>query len=98
MRNIPALIIIAIIIVSWSYEITGGLAFVLVGFTHMIKSVIDHNQLGMKWYIALAWSLLLALPAISIGGLYLVNWFKRPKTAVTSEENSVSQMEENEVE
>ncbi len=98
MRNIPALIIIAIIIVSWSYEITGGLAFVLVGFTHMIKSVIDHNQLGMKWYIALAWSLLLASPAISIGGLYLVNWFKRPKTAVTSEENSVSQMEENEVE
>lgn len=96
MRNIPALIIIAIIVVSWTYEITGGLAFVLVGFSHMIKSVIDASRLGLKWYIALAWSLLIAVPAIVIGVLYLVNWLKRPKTPDTDLDDDEPQEEENE--
>lgn len=96
-QNIPALIIIAIIIISWNYEKTGGIAFVLVGFAHMIKSVIDHNRLGIEWYTALALSLMLALPAIAIGALYLVNWFKR-KATMQVEVNEELQEEDNEEE
>lgn len=79
-QNIPAFIIIAIIVISWNYEKTAGIAFVLVGFVHMIKSVLDHDRLGITWYAALALSLLVAVPAIAIGALYLVNWSKRKET------------------
>jgi hypothetical protein len=39
MHNIPVLIIIAIIFISWSYEITGGAAFVLVGIAHIGRTL-----------------------------------------------------------
>ncbi|NLX92536.1 MAG: hypothetical protein GXZ02_01485 [Clostridiales bacterium] len=96
MKNIPALIMIAIVVVSWTYEITGGLAFILVGISHMAKSVIDHKQLNMEWYTALALSLLIAVPAFVIGYLYLMNWFIRPKTLDADNDSDEPEEEENE--
>ncbi len=94
-QNIPAFIIIAIIAISWNYEKTAGIAFVLVGFAHMIKSVLDHNRLGIAWYTAFALSLLIAVPAIAIGALYLMNWSKRKETMPVETDDELHE-EENE--
>jgi hypothetical protein len=73
MHNIPTLILLIILIISWKYEIFGGIAFLLAGFFYIIFTARSETA----WYIALSWSLTIAGPAFLIGILFLVNWFKK---------------------
>ncbi|MGE5627972.1 MAG: hypothetical protein ACM3X7_07615 [Solirubrobacterales bacterium] len=72
-HNIPALILLIIVIISWKREIVGGIAFILAGFMYIIFSA----RSGIPWYLALSWSLTIALPAIIVGILYMLCWFKK---------------------
>jgi len=73
MHNIPALIMLIVLFISWRYEIVGGITFLLAGLAYIILLV----QGGIAWYLALSWSLIIAGPAFLIGILFLVNWFKK---------------------
>lgn len=75
MHNIPVFILIAIIIISWKYEIVGGIAFILAGLGYIVMATFS----SIEWYLALAWSLQIAGPAFLIGVLFLLNWSKRQK-------------------
>jgi len=94
MQNIPVLIIIAIIFISWSYEITGGAAFVLVGVAHIGRTLFYATNGAEPWYSKLGWSLIIAGPAVIIGVLYLFNWRIRQKAladVIKSEEEKETQ-------
>jgi hypothetical protein len=65
------------LIIAWKYEIVGGIIFILAGITHMIFSIV--RETIDPWYIALAISLILDIPAYFIGILFLVGWFKKKK-------------------
>lgn len=72
MHNIPSLILLIILIISWKYEIVGGIVFILVGLIYVI--IVAMHQ---PWLTLLVWSLLIAGPAFLIGFLFMFNWFKR---------------------
>lgn len=75
MHNIPTLILIAILIISWKYEIVGGIAFILAGLLYIL-TLVRYPQ--FEWYM-ISWSVIIAGPAFLIGILFLVGWFKKRK-------------------
>lgn len=76
MHNIPALILLIILIISWKYEIVGGIVFILAGLLY-IFSLITGSQ--FEWYM-LIWSLTISGPAFLIGILFLIGWSKKKKS------------------
>ncbi|MBI5880811.1 hypothetical protein HZB90_01640 [archaeon] len=78
MHNIPVFILTAVLIISWKYEIVGGIAFVIAGLIYIVF-VINKVHNGLPWYLALSWSMTIALPAFIIGALWFVNWFMKKK-------------------
>jgi hypothetical protein len=73
-HNIPSFVLTALLIVAWRYEIVGGFTFVIAGLLYIafaIKAAFD----DLPWYLALSWSMIIALPAMIIGGLWFANWF-----------------------
>lgn len=69
MHNIPVFILLVVLIISWKYEIVGGIVFILAGLLYIIMTI---NR--VEWYIALSWSLTIAGPAFLVGILFLLNW------------------------
>lgn len=75
MHNIPALILLAVLIISWKYEIVGGAAFILAGLLYIFFAFRNADNWGM----ALAWSVQIAGVAFVIGGFFIANWVKKRK-------------------
>ena len=76
-HNIPSFILLGILIISWKYEIVGGVAFILAGILYMIFTIVRESI--EPWYMSLTLSLILVVPAFLIGILFLVGWFKKKK-------------------
>lgn len=74
MHNIPSLILLIVLIISWKHEIVGGIAFILAGLLYIILLMMN----PFEWYM-LSWSLIIAGPAFLIGILFTVGWFKKKK-------------------
>lgn len=74
MHNIPALALLVVLLISWKYEIVGGIAFILAGLLYIILLMMN----PFEWYM-LFWSLQIAGPAFLIGILFFMNWFKKKK-------------------
>ena len=75
MHNIPVLVLLVVLIISWKYEIVGGIAFILAGLLYI--SLLFFNP-EFEWYM-LSWSLTIAGPAFFVGILFLLNWFRKKK-------------------
>lgn len=75
MHNIPVFILLAVLIISWKYEIVGGIVFILAGLLYIFLAVRGADSLAM----ALVWSAQISGVAFIIGGFFLANWIKRRK-------------------
>jgi len=75
MHNIPVFILIAVLWISWKYEIVGGIAFILAGIVYII--LLSMNK-QFQWYM-LAWAIQISGIAFFIGILFLMNWFRKKK-------------------
>ncbi len=73
MHNIPALIFLVVLIISWKREIVGGIIFILTGIFYTIFAFSHANS----WKIALEWSIQIAGLSFVIGGLFITNWIKK---------------------
>jgi hypothetical protein len=73
MHNIPSLVLLILLIISWKYEIVGGIAFLLAGILYIVFA----SHAAITWYRALSWSLIIAGPAFFIGILFMINWVKK---------------------
>ena len=76
MHNIPAIILLVILIISWKYEIVGGIGFILGGLVYIGILLNNSISSGFQWYY-LAWALQISGIAFLIGILFLVGWFRR---------------------
>jgi hypothetical protein len=74
-HNIPVLILLLVLIISWQHEWVGGLVFILAGVAYLI--LILTNQ-PFQWY-HLFWILNISGPAFLIGILFLLGWRKFKK-------------------
>ena len=77
MHNIPVFVLAIVLWISWYYEIVGGIVFILAGILFMISSVA--RQAPNPWYITLSWSLIIAVPALMIGILFLIGFYYKKK-------------------
>lgn len=75
MHNIPVFILLAVLWISWKYEIVGGVAFILAGLLYIFFTFRNADNWGM----ALAWSVQIAGVAFVIGGFFIANWIKKRK-------------------
>ncbi len=75
MHNIPVFVLSIVLIISWKYEIVGGVAFILVGLLYVVLTLINKP---FEWYM-LAWIVQISGVAFFIGVLFLAGWFKKNK-------------------
>ena len=73
MHNIPTLILLAVVVISWKYEIVGGIFFILAGVAYIVFAVGRGRFEGNTWLP----SLIIAGPAFLIGILFILNWMKK---------------------
>ncbi len=77
MHNIPVFILTILLIISWRYEIVGGIVFILAGILYVTMLVINIlMNPPYQWYM-LSWSITIAGPAFFIGILFLITWFNK---------------------
>ena len=74
MHNIPALVLLVVLLISWKYEIVGGIAFILAGLLYI--AVLMRNP--FEWHM-LSWAIQIAGIAFLVGILFLIGWFKKRK-------------------
>ena len=74
MHNITTLCLLVILLISWKYEIVGGIGFVLAGIAYVIFIMMNPLEWNLVFY-----SLIISGPAFIIGIFFLVNWFKKRK-------------------
>lgn len=77
-HNIPALILLIILIISWKYEIVGGIGFILGGIIYMAFVLISILGNGFQWYY-LSWILEISGIFFFVGILFLIGWKKKSK-------------------
>lgn len=74
-HNLPGLILLIILIISWKKEIVAALVFILAGLAYTIM-IISSILKGGGFY-QLFWTLPISGPAFLIGVLFLICWRKR---------------------
>ena len=78
MHNIPAMILLIVLIISWQHEIVGGIGFILAGILYIAMILMNVIKAGFEWYY-LSWALQISGIAFFIGIMFLVGWFKKKK-------------------
>lgn len=78
MHNIPMLILLAVLIISWKREIVGGVVFILAGLLYIFMTITNVDD----WRLALAWSVQISGTAFIIGGLFIAGWIIKRKSAI----------------
>ena len=71
LHNIPSFILLSILMISWKYELVGGIVFILTGLLYMLFMVTRYAI----WRIIL----FIPIPVFLIGILFLIGWFKKRK-------------------
>jgi len=79
MHNIPALILLVVLLISWKHEIVGGIVFILAGALYVVIMLLNMSRNYFEWYM-LSYILIIAGPAFLIGVLFIVNWFKKGRS------------------
>lgn len=77
MHNIPTLILLIALIISWKHEVVGGIIFGLAGFLYI--GLLIYNRVEI--YTLLEMAATLSIPAFLISILFLVNWYKKDKAS-----------------
>jgi hypothetical protein len=78
-HNIPVIVLLLVLIISWKKEIIGGVVFTLIGFLYFIMVTIEGIKEGVGLNI-LSWNLVISTPAIVIGALFIAGWINKKKS------------------
>jgi hypothetical protein len=74
MHNLPAFFLLIVLIISWQYEIVGGIGFIIAGLAYI--ALLMKNP--FEWYM-LSWAIQIAGIAFLTGTLFLAGWFKKSR-------------------
>jgi len=77
MHNLPSIILLIVLLISWKYEIVGAIAFILAGLAYAGLTLITASMSGFQWFY-LSWILEISGIALFIGILFWIGW-KRKK-------------------
>jgi hypothetical protein len=74
-HNIPTLLLLIVLIISWKYELVGGVVFLLAAIFYIFMTTRNAPNI----FMALSWSTVIAGPAIFISIFFFLNWMKKKK-------------------
>ncbi len=69
---VPALALLAVLLISWKHEIVGGVGFILAGLVYIALLMSS----PFEWY-KVSWAIQISGIAILTGILFLVGWKKK---------------------
>jgi hypothetical protein len=75
MHNIPTIILLIILIISWKHDLVGGVVFLLAAIFYIGMTLRNAPNI----FMALSWSTVIAGPAILISILFFFNWKNKRK-------------------
>ncbi|MCA1902004.1 MAG: hypothetical protein LDL53_07270 [Candidatus Hydrogenedens sp.] len=76
MHNIPSIILSIILVISWKYEIVGGIAYILAGLLYIALLVKASITSGFQIYY-LIWIVMISGPAFVVGFFFILCWFSK---------------------
>lgn len=76
MHNIPALILLAILIISWKHELVGAIAFALAGLLY-IAMILRNILTNPSQFYQIAWTIQISGPAFLVAILFYLNYKKK---------------------
>lgn len=76
MHSLPALVLLAVLLIAWKREIVGAIGFLLAGLAYVV--LVFGN--GFEWY-KLAWAFQISGIAWLVGVLFLIGWRKKKRLA-----------------
>jgi hypothetical protein len=83
MHNIPTLILIAILIISWKWELIGGILFAAVGIIFTPLVFMMNYRMNHSVGMTLSIILVITFPFIIVGFLFIFSHFLKKKRAKT---------------
>lgn len=75
LHSLPAILLLITLIISWKYEIVGGVVFILGGLAYI--AMLAKNP--FEWYY-LSWAIQISGGAFFIGILFIIGWVKKIKS------------------
>ncbi|MFA6376041.1 MAG: hypothetical protein WCX69_01415 [Candidatus Paceibacterota bacterium] len=75
-HNVLALLLAAVVVISWKREIVGGVTFIMAGIFYIIMVMAGTIKNGFEWYM-ISWFLTISGPAFLIGALFLWGWHRK---------------------
>ena len=78
MHNLPSMILLVILIISWKHEIVGGITFIFAGLLYTLLIAVGSLKGPFEWYM-FSYSMIIAGPAFFIGILFLIGWRMKQK-------------------
>jgi hypothetical protein len=75
-HNIPTIILLITLIISWRFELFGGFVFNLFGIAYLIFILYLMVENGFRWDY-LFWTVQLSGTAFAIGILFLIGWHNK---------------------
>ena len=86
MHNIPSIIMIVLLVIAWKKEIVGAVSYFAAGLLYIGLVTFRVINSDLPWYLAISWSLTIAVPAFIIGVLFLINWKKKKRNELRRKE------------
>jgi len=90
MHNLPVIILIIVLIISWKREIVGAVSFILAGLLYIFLLLIQISKGQGGWFMLL-WSIQISLPAFIIGFLFYLGWRKKKKPRLRKKQKKYKQ-------
>ncbi len=78
LHNIPAIILLIFLIISWKHELVGAVVFSLAGIIYLIWIIITSLTNSFEWFY-FVWVLQITGPAFIVAVLFYLNWKKKTK-------------------
>ncbi len=83
MHNIPGLILIVILLISWKYEIVGAITFILLGIVYIAMITVGRTDIDQSSvFQILINSLVISGLAFLIGILFFLGWKQKKNLTV----------------
>lgn len=77
-HNISTFVLLAVVLVSWKYELVGGIGFALLGLVYIASILVRALRSQFGWYMII-WFLQISGPLLLIAILYYLNWKRKKK-------------------
>ncbi len=79
-HSLPSIVLIVILIFAWRNSLILSIPFLGFGLWYLTMMIARaFLSSSISWYIAISWSLTIALPALLVGVLFLLDWILRKK-------------------